>query len=425
MNEPFKLGIRAAAGQIGNGDLRPSDLLESCLERIHAREPFVRAWEVLDVEGARIQAKDRDNRSPVSPLHGLPVGIKDIIDVAGLPTRCGSALRDGRPAARDARITSRLRAAGAVILGKTVTTEFAYFTPGKTRNPHDAARTPGGSSSGSAAAVADHMVPIGLGTQTAASTIRPAAYCGVAGLVTSPGQFHDPGTTGLSPTLDSLGLLTRSVDDLTLVAAELLDIVPLQDLTRAPALAVCHGDDFGDLTDPMRAAIENAVRVLRKGGASTEKLRLPHSLAALLESHRTVMAVEASRSLAAEARTGRLSESLQSLLDRGQATSAPDYRRAVEHARQQRAALLAHLSGYDAILTPAAAGAAPVGTATGSPDFSRPWQAMGMPSVTVAGVHDQDGMPLGIQLIGRPSDVPHLLAVARWVENHLGHVVVS
>lgn len=419
MTEPCELGIRALAKRIHVGDLTPSELLESCLGRIDQRDPLVQAWEVLDVDGSRAQAKELDGRAPRGPLHGLPVGVKDIIDVAGLPTRCGSPLRANTPARADAEIVHRLREAGAVILGKTVTTEFAYFTPGKTRNPHDVRRTPGGSSSGSAAAVADFMVPFALGTQTAASTTRPAAYCGVAGLVMPPRQVDDRGITGLSPTLDSLGFIGRSVDDLQLIAAALLGLSSRPDSDDTPSLLVCSAEQFGALESGMLDALDDSSQLLRRRGARTAPLSAEAVPASLIDSHRTIMAVEAARSLAAEAHGSGLSQSLQSLLDQGLCTSEGDYHAAREHVRRTRQAVLGHLGGYDAILAPAAAGIAPEGAATGSPAFSRPWQAMGLPSVTIPGRRDRDGMPLGLQVIGSAEDVPNLLAVAKWVEDSL------
>ncbi|WP_233152727.1 amidase [Mycobacterium sp. NS-7484] len=423
MTQPCDLEIHAIAELIHSGDLLPSQLLESCLDRIDAREPAVGAWEVLDVEGARVQAKGLDDRPPAGPLHGVPVGVKDIIDVAGLPTRCGSPVRGGAPAVQDAWIVRRLREAGAVIVGKTVTTEFAYFTPGKTRNPHDVERTPGGSSSGSAAAVADRMVPLALGTQTAASTTRPAAYCGVAGLVLPPGHLDDSGITGLSPTLDSMGFLTRSVPDLQLVAAGLLGMDCAPGLDHAPALRICAAEQFGEVEPAMREGLASSVAALHNSGAVVDRLAPEAAPGSLVQAHLDIMAVEAAQSLAAE--TGQVSPSLQALLDQGRATSEAAYRRAIDHARRQRDAVTEQLRGFDAILAPAAPGPAPVGMPTGSPVFSRPWQVMGLTSVAVPGLRDTDGMPLGLQVIGRPDDVPRLLAVAEWIERVLARAVTG
>lgn len=415
MTESCELGLREAAEQIRAGSLTPRDLLESCLERARVREPTVHAWELLDEAGARAQAKTLEERSLVGPLHGIPVAVKDIIDVAGLPTRCGSPIRDNTPAATDAWITTRLRAAGAIILGKTVTTEFAYFTPGKTRNPHDPTRTPGGSSSGSAAAVADRMVPLGLASQTAASTTRPAAYCGITGLITTPGRYDTSGVVGLSASLDSLGLLTRTVDDACLAAQALLDVPAEPEFSAPPALRLCSGEAFGEVEEEMGQAVAATAERCLRAGSRLATLEPTQGQRDLVAAHATVMAVEASHSLRVEAAMGGLSESLQALLDQGRATSAETYEAALAKATSERHILLEQLDGFDAVLAPAAPGAAPMGMATGSPTFSRPWQVLGLPSLTLPGARDRDGMPLGLQVIGRPGGEGHLLAVARWL----------
>ncbi|MCW1822295.1 MULTISPECIES: amidase [Mycolicibacterium] len=417
MTQTCELSISAIAQLIRTGQATPSQVLQSCLDRIDSREPVVQAWEVLDIENARMQARALDDQPPRSPLHGVPVGVKDIIDVAGLPTRCGSPLRSDAAALQDAWIVSRLREAGAIILGKTVTTEFAYFTPGKTRNPHDVERTPGGSSSGSAAAVADRMVPFALGTQTAASTTRPAAYCGVAGLVLPPGSIDDRGVNGLSPTLDSMGFLARTVDDLALVANTLLRLRRPAHLDRAPALLVCGAEQFGELEASMHAALADSIAVLQRSGARIGRLDADVAPGSLAQAHMAIMAAEAAHSLAAE--SGRVSPALQALLDQGRATSERDYHRAIGHRLRHRNEVVNQMRGFDAILAPAAPGPAPLGMPTGSPAFSRPWQVMGFSSVTVPGPRDTNGMPLGLQLIGPHNDVPSLLASADWVQKAL------
>lgn len=420
MSYPSALTLRDAAAQISSGALRPSQILEGCLARIFEREPVVHAFEVLDLEGARAQAEALDGQPTQGPLHGIPVAVKDIIDVAGLPTGCGTPLRGGQPATTDAWIVQRLREAGAIIVGKTVTTEFAYFTPGRTRNPHDPTRTPGGSSSGSAAAVADGMVPLALGTQTAASTIRPAAYCGVAGLVATPATYPTTGITGLSPTLDSLGLITRDTTDLALAASTLLDIPQCPPLVRGPRLLLCCGDGIGALDEQMTAALDEVASALAVRGTSLQRLNMASELAALCTSHATIMAVEASHSLAREHALGGLSTPLHELLKRGQKTSEGKYADALAQVRSALLTFERLLREHDAILAPAAPGPAPVGMATGDPAFSRPWQALGLPTVAIPGLRGHQGLPLGIQIIGRPGSESHLLTVASWIETHLG-----
>lgn len=420
MSDPSELGLSEAAGRIARGELTATALLESCLERVRVREDTVGAWELIDEAGARAQAAALDEHRPSGRLHGIPVAVKDIIDVAGLPTRCGSALRGATPAKEDAWIVRRLREAGAVVLGKSVTTEFAYFTPGRTRNPHDPSRTPGGSSSGSAAAVADHMVPLGLASQTAASTTRPAAYCGIGGLVTTPGRFNTAGLTGLSPSLDSLGLLTRDVEDLALAAEALLGVPTEPELTTPPALRVCSGEAFSAVSRPMQDALRRTADACAQAGARWAALETTGGLTSLPDLHVTVMAYEAARSLADEADTGQLSEALQGLLNHGRATPLASYKGALEGAARQSVALLEALDGFDAVLTVAAPGIAPAGMPTGDPAFSRPWQVLGCPSVAIPGNVDAEGLPLGVQVVGRPGDEGHLIAVARWVARRIG-----
>ncbi|MFD8819308.1 amidase, partial [Streptomyces sp. NPDC059627] len=345
------------------------------------------------------------------PLHGMPFGVKDIIDVAGLPTECGSVLRRGRIAGSDAWLVDRLRRAGAVPLGKTVTTEFAYFQPGPTRNPRNPAHTPGGSSSGSAAAVAAGVVPLALGSQTAGSLTRPASFCGVAGYVAPVGAWSTRGFTGLSPSLDAPGLLTTGVTELATVIravdgteAEVLDAV---------RLVQWSGTELAELDPAMLDAVRRTGRDLH-----AEAVELPVNTAELAAAHAVVMAYEAARTLAAEARHPEsLSGHLNELLDRGRRTSDAEYGAALATARTARATVLALLADVDAILGPAAPGPAPHGlAATGNPVLSRPWQLLGLPVVTVPGHRDPQGLPLGLQLVGHPDRVGRLLGAARAVE---------
>jgi amidase len=245
MDEPFRLAAREAAARIAAGELTAQALVQSCLERIAAREPAVGAWAYLDPDQAMAEARARDQAAARGPLHGVPIGVKDIMDTADMPTGYGSrAYRGFRPAA-DAACVALARAAGAVVLGKTVTTEFAAMSPGKTRNPHDATRTPGGSSSGSAAAVADHMVPLAFGTQTAGSIIRPASFCGVVGMKPSFGLIATAGTKPLAPGLDTIGGFARSVGDIAFFLAALADRPEL--VAAAPAVRPPRRLSFGAL----------------------------------------------------------------------------------------------------------------------------------------------------------------------------------
>lgn len=387
-----------------------ADAVEEALRRLERTEPALRAWVRVDAAGARAAA----GQAPEGPLQGVPFGVKDIIDVAGLPTECGSPLRLGRTADADAWLVRRLRGAGAVPLGKTVTTEFAYFQPGPTRNPHGPAHTPGGSSSGSAAAVAAGVVPLALGSQTAGSLTRPASFCGTAGYIAPVGAWDTTGFTGLSPTLDAPGLLAATVADLA-TAVGAVDGTRTEVPSAARAL-IWPGTELTDVDPAMLDALERTAR------AFTVMDSEPLPTAALAEAHATVMAYEAARSLHAEAQHPQaLSDHLNSLLERGRDTPADVYERALGVRRSGRAVLLRLLDDTDVILAPAAPGPAPHGLgSTGDPVLSRPWQLLGLPVVTVPGHRDPYGMPLGLQLVGRPGRVGRLLGIASRTEAFIG-----
>lgn len=388
-------------------------------ERIAALDPEIRAWVVRD-DRALTRAGELDGSShrAALPLFGLPVGVKDIIDVAGLPTRCGSPITSAEPVASSAACVTRLEALGAVMMGKTVTTEFAYFQPGPTRNPWAPGHTPGGSSSGSAAAVAAGMVPLALGSQTAASLIRPAAYCGIAGLVLGNGTANLSGIVGLSPSLDSLGLLTRDVADLRHVFHAFTGTVPSEDVTD-PRLLAWGGSDIAPLDAAMRAALDALPTILRD-------LRLTafegdDHIRTLAADHVTIMGREAARERVTELREhgDELSRPLFELLESGTRVTDDEYWQATYRRDRSRADVGADLA--DAfVIGPAATGPAPAGLeATGSPIMSRPWQALGFPTVAVPGLRTRSGLPIGLQMIGPPASEGRLLAAAEQVQRCL------
>ncbi|GAA2334345.1 amidase [Streptomyces violaceusniger] len=391
---------------------RSTTAVERALRRLEKTEPDIRAWVRVDADGARAAAE----WAPDGPLRDVTFAVKDIIDVAGLPTECGSPLRRGRIAGADAWMVDRLRRAGAVPIGKTVTTEFAYFEPGPTRNPHGLAHTPGGSSSGSAAAVAADVVPLALGSQTAGSLTRPASYCGVAGYVAPVGAWPTTGFTGLSPTLDAPGLLAARVGDLV-AAVEAVDGTHAEDPVAVRAL-VWTGAELANIDPAMHEALRRTVEALAAGGAGTDQLGDEVSTAGLAEAHAAVMAYEAARSLRAEARHPEsLSTHLNELLERGRGTPEDTHQAALAVRDRARTAILRLLERADVILAPAAPGPAPHGLgATGSPVLSRPWQLLGLPVVTVPGHWDPYGMPLGLQLVGHPERVGRLLGIAQHTE---------
>ncbi|MCG5220901.1 amidase [Streptosporangium sp. KLBMP 9127] len=382
----------------------------------------IRAWVRVDAEGAEREAARLDEAADPGLLHGLPAGVKDTIDVAGLPTECGSVLRAGRIAGGDAWVVTRLRAAGMIVLGKTVTAEFACSEPGPTRNPHDQARTPGGSSSGSAAAVASGMVPFALGTQTGGSITRPAAFCGIAGYVAPPGAFPMDGIEPLSETLDSVGILARDVADLEVVRAALLGLrqVPALPEMSRPRLLMAKCSELAVLDPGFEEELERVVSLLVRQGARVDTLPADLDLKSLLGAHSTVLTFEAAGALRFEpAERRHLSASLRHLLDLGARTPRGAYERALGGIALQRARALELLSEYDAVLAPAVPGAAPPGRTTGDAVMSRPWQAMGLPVVTVPGLVDHASMPLGLQLVGNPRSEERLFAAGRWLEARL------
>ncbi|GAA4874967.1 amidase [Actinomycetospora straminea] len=388
-------------------DARRPDAVDTARRRIDEVDDRVRAWVELVPPDA----------GGDGPLAGVPVGIKDIVDVAGVPTRCGSAARaDAPPATDDAAITALLRGAGAVVVGKTVTTEFAFFDPGPTRNPHDPARTPGGSSSGSAAAVAAGMVPLAVGTQTAGSVVRPASYCGVAGLAVARGSLPTAGVNPLAPGLDTLGLFAASVEDLATARAALAGHAPATASGTSPRLLTWDGTDVAEVSPAMQEAHADAVAAAHVAGAGLAAWDLDLRRATV--DHRMVMAAEASMTVPDAPGLG---PNLRALLAEGRAVPPDELAAARERAATTREAVLARLDDADAVLVPGALGVAPAGLdATGDPVLSRPWHLLGLPALAVPGARDAAGLPLGLALIGHPDREDALLAAGRWLEPLLG-----
>lgn len=416
------ISLREALSLIETGRYTAVDLLEACLDRIDAREAEVGAWQYrLDRQACLEQYRDNEAFYQNSLLKGLPIGIKDIIDTADMPTEMGSPIHKGRQPVNDASCVTLLRQAGAIILGKTVTTEFAYFKPGKTANPRDLNRTPGGSSSGSAAAVADAMVPAALGSQTAASVIRPAAYCGAVGYVGTRGEFSLRGIQPLGQSLDSLGLFGRRVEDIELLRAILLrqpNPLATTDTLKPSRVMLCRGDAIGETEPDMAAAINRTADILTAQGVELIEPDNSDWLGELVQHHGLIMAYEAARNLAQESgHPDQLSPPLQELIASGLATPHADYLASLQAVERIRDELNQHYPDLDAILAPAAPGVAPEGHAkTGAPHMSRPWQVMGLPVITLPGLTDAQQLPLGIQLIGQAHNDDQLLRVARWLE---------
>jgi Asp-tRNA(Asn)/Glu-tRNA(Gln) amidotransferase A subunit family amidase len=385
--------------------------------RIEARDAEVQAWVCLsDRADSEASSRDTSDGTP-GPLQGVPIGVKDIIDVAGLPTRCGSTITSPDPVATSAACVRQLESLGAVVQGKTATTEFAYFQPGPTRNPRAPGRTPGGSSSGSAAAVAAGMVPLALGSQTAGSVSRPAAYCGVAGMVLAHGIVDLTGIAGLSESLDSFGLIARGVADLAYAYGAM---VGRPGASQSPTrVLVWEGSGLDRIEPAMRQALELAVGHLRQLGYPVSPLGWDDHVQMLAEDHALIMAYEAARERPdAVARIDEISAPLAQLLRTGQGVTDEDHRHALVRVKRSSYDLDELLADDALILGPAALGPPPEGLgATGSPILSRPWQALGRPVIVIPGVTTADNLPLGLQLVGQAGAEGRLLAEAQRLED--------
>ena len=416
------IGAARAVERLSRRELSAEDLVRACLRRIEEREPEVQAWEVLDVDGALREARRIDGLRDRPPLCGLPVGIKDLIDTMDLPTAYGSPIYRGHQPRSDAACVRALRGAGAVVLGKTVTTEFAVYSPGKTRNPRDPSRTPGGSSSGSAAAVADGMVPLALGTQTAASVIRPASFCGVVGWKPTHGVLPLEGVHPLAPSLDTLGFFVREIDDVRVAMSALGAPLAAPGIDRAVRFGLCRTEAWGRAEPSTRAAIEDAAATLARAGAEVREVTFGASFTDLIDAQIAIMGAEAAVALRAEreAHAEALSARLREFLDAGRAVPAERVRAARQQAEQCRRELDPVFSRVDALLTPAAIGEAPPGLqATGDPIFCRIWTLLGNPCVSLPVLRGPAGLPLGLQVIGAHGEDAALADIAAIVLRHL------
>ena len=409
-----------AARKLSVSETTSAALVAACLERIAERDEEVRAWAFIDRAAALAQARALDRMPRRSRLHGVPFGIKDIIDTADLPTEYNSPIYRGHRPQADAACVSLLKQAGCVILGKTVTTEFANNHPSQTRNPHNRAHTPGGSSSGSAAAVADFMVPLALGTQTGGSVIRPAAYCGSFAIKPSFGAINRAGAKFLAESLDTIGIFARSAEDLALAMEVLTGRAPTSTNAK-PRIGLCRTPRWS-LADPaVQASVEQAARTLERAGAAVRDFELPAGSADLFDRHKVIMGYETARALGWEYWNHReqLSATLRARLDEGWKVPRADYDAMREQARRLRRQLAERMREVDFLLTPSAPGEAPASLAsTGDPVFNRAWTLLGVPCVTLPHGKGAHGLPLAVQLVGaHESDMP-LLAWAEWVAKH-------
>jgi Asp-tRNA(Asn)/Glu-tRNA(Gln) amidotransferase A subunit family amidase len=422
------------------GEFSASDYAQALLARTTEVNGEVQAWAHLDPKHLLAQAAALDEAhaagAPDGPLFGVPVGVKDIIDTADLPTEDGTVLHAGRMPHADAAVIVRLRAAGGLVMGKTVTTELATYAPGKTRNPHNPAHTPGGSSSGSAAAVAAGMVPVAIGTQTNGSVLRPASFCGVIGFKPSAGLIPRTGVLTQSPPLDAMGVFGRSLEDVALLAQVLAGHDPQDTMTRPratppllrlatsdapmpPTLAWVATPFWNRVAADAQAAFSELLELLAGRIAPFE---LPVSAGDAVDWHRTVMEADLAGSFELEYERGRdqLSPSLRGQIERGRTVTAVAYRQALARVPVLLDSFETVFDHYDAILTPATLGTAPAGLDnTGDPLMCTLWTFLGLPALSLPLLHGENGLPLGVQLVGRRGDDARLLRTARWLQQQV------
>lgn len=425
--EPYRLSAVELAGRVANGALTTEAVVASCLERIRAREPVVRAWAHLDADAVLAAARAIDKSGKSGLLKGVPFGIKDIFDTADMPSGYGSPIYTGCRPNFTASAASLPRAQGAVLMGKTVTTEFANRHPGPTGNPHNLAHSPGGSSSGSAAAVADFMVPLAIGTQTGGSVIRPAAYCGVVGFKPSFGLFPPAGMHMNTDSLDTVGIMARSVGDIALFRAAMMatEYAAPTLPERAPRLALCRTPHWDRAQPEGKARLDDAAARLAKAGATIVESELPPACADVSEVQRRHSAFEAPRNHAPELHrhAALLSRDLneEGRIAAGRKLTLAEFRTAWRDAERMRAAAQEWALGFDAILTLPAPGEAPKTLAsTGDAVFNALWTVLYLPCLTLPAGNGPNGLPLGVQLVGPRHHDARLLDVGLWVERHLG-----
>lgn len=410
---------------VRTGETTCEAVTRACLERIAAREPSVEAWEFVGAEQAIAYASALDRSGKHGALNGVPFGVKDIIDTCDMPTEYGSPIYAGHQPKSDAACVALSRQAGAVCLGKTVTTEFANRHPARTRHPFDPERTPGGSSSGSAAAVADDMVPLAIGTQTTGSTIKPASFCGVFGYRPTHGELRCAGVKESSGSLDTLGLYARSIEDIALFRDVLAGAqpAPLPNEAPIPRIAFCRTHKWAELEPATQVLFEEGARALRAAGANVEDVTLPEEFEHLEDAHRTISSYEFTRNytweiehhwdqISTTLRNGRLKNGLGCTFE--QYLAARD---TAEHARQTLASIF---DRYDVLLTSPVAGEAPLGfESTGNSSFCGIWTVLHVPVLSVPVFSGPHALPIGAQLIGRRSNDRSLFAFAQWIYNAL------
>jgi Asp-tRNA(Asn)/Glu-tRNA(Gln) amidotransferase A subunit family amidase len=416
MRPANELTARQARAALDRGTIKAADLWAACRARIEARDGVVGAWCHLAGQDAATAGE-----TPHGPLAGLPIGVKDIIDTADMPTTYGSAAYGGHQPRTDAACVALTRAAGGLVLGKTVSTEFAYFQPGGTTNPHNPEHTPGGSSSGSAAAVADFMAPIAFGTQTGGSVIRPAAFCGVVGYKGSHGALPLHGVKALSHDLDTLGWFCREVADIHLMRAALVG-APVAGGEDRPRIGLCRTHEWDRADGDGQGAVLAAAKSLEAAGAAVVDIALPAPFACLVERQKLIMAQNAARDLAFEynQHRDRMSRHIIALIEQGRAVEFAAYQAALTAAAEGRRLLDGIFEDVDVLLCPSAPGEAPRGLhGTGDPIFNRMWTLLGNPCVNLPGHQGGGSPPVGVQAVGALGQDEKLLAHCQWMERRI------
>ena len=443
MTELFNLTVAEASERIRNGELSSVALTQSLLERIQLLDPVLRAWVTVDREDALGAAQQRDKeleeKGPRGPLHGIPLGLKDIFYTGGMKTTAGSKIYADFVPSYDATCVARLKEAGALVLGKAVTTEFATSDPSPSRNPWNLAHTPGGSSSGPSVAVASRMAPAALGSQTGGSTCRPASYNGIVGLKATYGRISRYGVVPVSWSLDTVGILVRTVEDAAIVLGAMaghdpqdpsssIEPVPdyrgaLASVERPPRIGLIREFFLERCDDEVRKNTEEVAQRLSQAGATIEEIGLPESFASCYAAHRIVTDVECSafHEELFKKHADDYSPKLRSRIEAGLLIPGVRYMQAQRMRRHFRDEMTAMASRMDALLTPTTTTPAPKDlTTTGDPVFQSPWTSSGLPTVTIPSGLSQSGLPLGVQLEGTPFGEARLLAVAHWCEAVLG-----
>ncbi|MBX9757256.1 MAG: amidase [Beijerinckiaceae bacterium] len=415
------LSLVEAAQAIARGEITSQALVRALIERIEAREGQVRAWASFDADKALAQARACDEGAVSGPLRGVPIGVKDVLNTFDYPTQMGSPIYDGWQSRNDASCVAMLRAAGAIVLGKTVTCEFAGTHPNVTTNPLDAARTPGGSSSGSAAAVADFMVPVALGTQTGGSVLRPASFCGVVGYKPSFGGYNREGLRFAAESIDTIGLISRTVEDAAFCDDVLRGSAPavLSPLETTPRVGLCRTYMWDLAQAETRECVAKVAEKLEAAGVKVEEFELPARFAQLTQARAVINDVERSRSLPWEwaAHRDKLSPALQKTMQSGFAIADSDYRAALLLVAAARLEADALLRRFDVVMAPAVNGEAPLGLHyAGDPSFQALWTLLHAPSITLPAHRGPNRMPVGIQFVAAAGEDRMLLRAALWMQ---------